>query len=172
MEGRRSRGWIINLICIISILGVFAVSGLMLVNVGVRVYKDISLSNLENFKLRTSLSFVETRLRQSDIKGGISLGDKDGVPVLILDETADGIEYETLIYFCKGILYEIYQEKGLEYGLNDGQEITAIAGFHMEMEEQGLLRCTAVNEDGMEESLYYHIRTGQTGQAATGGKTG
>lgn len=159
MENKHSKGFIINIICILAILSIFTISALLLTNVGVQVYKNIVISNTENFKLRTSLSFVATKIRQSDDYEKILLEERKGIPMLVLKEEVDGITYDTMIYFYDGILRELYQETGSKYELSYGEEITEIADFTIKMENQSLIKLTAINAEQEEESLYICMRT-------------
>lgn len=159
MENKHSKGWIINIVCILAILSIFAISALLLANVGVQVYKNIVVSNTENFRLRTSLSFVATKIRQSDAYDKILMEERDTVPMLVLKEEVDGITYDTRIYYYDGILRELYQETGSEYELSYGEEITEIADFTIELENENLIKLTAINADQESESLYICMRT-------------
>lgn len=159
MEKKHSKSWIIHIICILAILGIFAISSLLLVNVGVQVYKNIVLNNTENFKLRTSLSFVATKIRQFDEKDAITVEERQGTPVLVLKEEVDGIVYHTMIYFYEGKLCELYQEEGAEQELSYGQEVTEINEFIIEQPKDNLVKLTAKDIDGETESLYVNIQT-------------
>lgn len=159
MNKRQEKGWIINFMCILAILGVFAVSALVLMNVGVHVYKNIAMGNAENFKLRTSLSYIATKVRQTDAKDCIYLTQKDGTMVLTLEEEIDGVPYETLIYYYKGKLYELYQEKSNAYQLSDGMDVMELSDMKFEMASEHLLKATAENGAGDTEELLIDLRT-------------
>lgn len=159
MESGQRNGRVLKYICLLIVLGVFAVSALILVNAGVTVYKNIVLNNAANFKLRTSLSYVATRIRQSDTKGSIYLTDKEGTSVLTLEEEIEGVVYETLVYFYNGNLYELYQEKGTEYEFSTGVEVMELSGMEFEMVSDGLLKATAYSSHENREEMLIHIRT-------------
>lgn len=160
MEQKNHKSWMVNFISVILILGVFAVSCLVLMNIGIRVYMNIVVANNNNFELRTSLSYVATKVRSNDMDGYPKLEDKDGTQVLILGETLDHRIYETLIYYLDGVLYEIYQEQGNEYELDYGTEMMEIADFTITMTEDGMLKLTACNQAHEEETLILSLRSG------------
>jgi hypothetical protein len=159
MRKQYGRGWIFNYICILAILCAFAISALVLINVGVHVYKNITVKNSETFSLRTSLSYIATKIRQSDSKDKIYLSKKKGISVLTLEEVVKGVTYETLIYYDKGKLYELYQEKGKEFKLSDGMEVMQLADMQFEMVSGKLMKVTAKSASGNSEELLMCIRT-------------
>lgn len=153
MRKKRNRGWIINLVCVLMVLCMFSIASLMLISVGVGVYKNITVSNLENFKLRTSLSFVAAKVRQADCENNVYLEHEKDTDMLVMDSMVDDVVYETRIYFHDGKLYELYQEKGCEYSLNGGQEIAEIKDFNIEQVKDGLFRLTVKNNNQETQSL-------------------
>lgn len=159
MERKYHKAWMVNFISTIVTLGIFAISCLILANIGVRVYQNVVLANDNNFELRTSLSYVATKIRQTDTIGYPKMEQKDGVDVLILGEEIEGSMFETLIFHKDGSLYEIYQEAGSPYELDYGQETMEIEDFTMIMSNLGMVTLTAVNKAGDEESLTVSLRT-------------
>lgn len=159
MEKKNQKSWMINFISLIVVLGIFAISCLVLTNIGIKVYQKVIMTNDNNFELRTSLSYVATKIRQTDTQGYPYIEQKDGVDLLVLGEEIDGNVYETLIYFLDGYLYEIYQEAGADYELDYGQPILEISNFGFELTTKGLIHMKAVNSAGVEESLSISLRT-------------
>ncbi len=162
MENTKRKSFFVNFLCTIGILGAFAISSLVLAYVGVQVYKNIVSENSNNFKLRTSLSYVATKVRQADVEGMVYLDHRDNTDIIVIEEEIEGVPYERLLYFYKGRLYEVFHEKGGEFYLDQegyGYEIMEIESFHMEnLGDTGLL-LTAKNGSGEEESLVLYIRT-------------
>ena len=162
MEQNKRKSFFVNFLCTIGILGAFAIASLVLANVGVRVYKNIVLENSNNFKLRTSLSYVATKVRQADAEGMVYIDRREDTDVLVMEEDIEGVPYERLIYYFKGKLYEVFHEKGGEFYLGDtayGYTIMEIDDFNMTNQGDSGLRLTAVNGSGEEESLVLHLRT-------------
>ncbi len=157
---KQQRAWMINLISVLLIIGVFILASLALVNVGIGAYKNIVLTTNDNFQLRTSLSYVATKVRQSDTLNSISIEEKDGVNVLILGEEIDGAIYETLIYHYQGHLCELYREQGMDYDLSYGIPVMEIDQFNIKLMDDGYLWIEAQNKDSEAEELILYPRTG------------
>ncbi len=154
-EEKRSKR-IYNL-CMNIITWVFAVCGMALVAVGVMEYKNIATTTVETYKLRTSLSYVATKVRQNDTANGVELKELNGTKTLLLYETAEGKTYETAIYWYDGILREYYHEKGSEFEPRNGFEVLAVEGFDFERSTDGMLRITATDIGGRKESMYINV---------------
>lgn len=149
MNLKKRNSWMINYMAILSLLCIFIVGSLILMNVGVHVYKNIVESNGQNFRLRSSLSYVATKVRQYDKTDAICVEEKDGIQMLVLKEQIDGVEYETRIYSYDGALRELFQEKGMEYKPADGLEIMEIMDFQVEKDKNHLL-FTAIDQNEQE----------------------
>lgn len=159
MERQEQKAWIVNLVSIIVIFGVFAISCLVLSNIGIRVYRNVVMTNDDNFKLRTSLSYVATKIRQTDTINYPRLIDQDGICCLVLGEEINDTWYETIIYFADGSLFEMFQEAGQPYILEYGTKIMEIANFTFQFEDNGMLVLTAENKSKTQESLALTLRS-------------
>jgi len=153
------KAWMVNLVSILLIIGIFILASLMLINVGIGAYKNIVLANNDNFQLRTSLSYVATKVRQTDTARSMYMEEKEGVPVLVLGEEIRGTRYETLIYHYKGYLCELYREAGMDYDLSYGIPAIEIDQFDIKLGDDGYLQLTASNKAGEMESLVIYPRT-------------
>lgn len=157
MEKQSRKLWIIHFISILAILGVFAIGSLVLANVGIRVYKNIVVSNSNNFKLRTSLSYLAAKIRQYDEKGAISIENKDGVDMLVLKEDKAGT-YCTQIYFYNGAVRELLAIEGNTYKLEDGMSIIEVEKFGIKKSNENMIELTAGNKEGEMEQLQLKMR--------------
>lgn len=145
--------WMVSLVSTVFILGIFAVACLFLVNIGVQVYRNVVVANQDNFELRTSLSYVATKVRQADKAGCVQIKQVDGVDILVLTEEDGDEQYETNIYYYEGWLYEHFMEKGDWFEPGYGMETFEIDAFSMEETENGVLCFTARNRSGDIEEL-------------------
>ena len=160
MEKKQPGTWIANYAGILAILCSYVIGSLVLVNVGVHVYKNIVENNAENFSLRASLSYVATKVRQCDRSDSISITEEEGVPILVLREELQSGTYRTMIYCYKGKLRELFQEEGMEYKLADGLEVTDLTKFQVNSIEDNRLQFVAGNGEE-EENLVLSLRSTQ-----------
>ncbi len=138
---------------------VFAVCSLALVAVGVMEYKNIAVTTMETYKLRTSLSYVATKIRQCDCENCIEIKDVNGTKMLLLYEDVGNERYETAIYWHDGVLREYYHEKGAEFLPQNGFEVVDVNGFDLEPYGDGIIKVTATDIDGGKESMYITVNS-------------
>ena len=159
MERHSNAIWWVGFIGTVLILGTFAISSLLLTNVGIQVYHNIVKANNDNFELRTSLNYVATRIRQKDAAESITMTEKDGIPVLSLSYTGGtGYRYEVLIYHYNGSLREHMRLEGDPFELGYGFEMVEIEDFRIQLNGNSL-KLTATNHTGESESLTMSLRT-------------
>jgi len=134
----------------------FGISAMMLGSVGASVYKNIAERNLNSFELRTSLSYVKTKINQYDEVGRIAVEERDGLKMLILSEEVQGEIFDTAVYFNKGKLYEITGARGMKFKPDDGFAILNVDSFDIS-ENNGLIKLVTT-DDGETETLYVKLR--------------
>ena len=76
MENMNKGKGLVHTVCILAVICMFGISAMMLGSVGASVYKNIAERNLDSFELRTSLSYVKTKINQFDEKGKISIEER------------------------------------------------------------------------------------------------
>lgn len=154
---KRHNQWISNYACILALLCIFIIGSLILMNVGVHVYKNIVENNAQNFRLRTSLSYVASKIRQYDEAGKIYVADENGTETLCLKEELDSGSYTTMIYCYDGKLMELFHEDGLEYKLADGFDVLSLDDFKVQLEKN---RVKLVAVDGEQaDSMTISLRS-------------
>ena len=146
---KRRNAWIANYASMLALLCVFIIGSLALMNVGVHVYKNIVENNAENFRLRASLSYMATKVRQYDAVDTISVQEEEGVPMLVFQEELEGATYLTKIYCYDGNMMELFQEEGLEHDL--------------QIEQQGNQILLTAMDGGKKESLTLSLRSANSG---------
>ena len=82
-----TRRHITDIIFLLSLLCVFAVTAVFVVIFGADVYKGISQRMQDNGNMRSSITYLSEKVRQND-SGGVRLGAVGQSDALILDRTA------------------------------------------------------------------------------------
>lgn len=147
---------------VIVLFLVFSLSALALVTLGGKVYHGIFHKMEDNYEMRTSLSYVATKIRQNDSAEAIRVDEKTlGVPALVLSDQGDDAVYETWIYWSKGVLRELYIEQGVAFEPSDGMEIMKVTQFEIRQEKSGLIRLDSKNSSGEKQELCLMPRSAQ-----------
>ena len=158
MENIKRGNGLVHTVCVLAVICMFGISAMMLGSVGASVYKNIAERNLNSFELRSSLSYVKTKINQYDETGKVSVEERDGVKMLILSEEVEGETFDTAVYFYKGKLYEITGEKGMKFEPEDGFSILNVDSFDI-TESNGLIKLVTVDDDNESETLYVKLRS-------------
>lgn len=140
-------------LCSSLILGIFAFCSVMLLYAGVIEYRNVTKSNLNNYELRTTLTYVATKVRQNDVEDHIKIRTQEDTPVLSILEEVDGETYETAIYYYYGTMYEYYHRLDREFYLENGFKVVNIEDFQFDISDDGLLTLTARNKDNAKETM-------------------
>lgn len=154
----------LDFIFILALLCVFAFGALMSVILGSNSYKGIKADMDSNFELRTPLSYIGMKIRQSDEINSIRIMKKEGTDVLVLDTLDNGEICQTWIYEYQGSLYEVYIKKGMPFQLEDGLAIVPSYGLTFNLKDN-LLEIKAADHTKNTRSLTLSFRTNQGGES-------
>lgn len=139
----------------LTLFCVFAVSSLLVVLIGVRVYRNTVESMTQNYSSRTAVAYLQEKLRENDETDAIALETRQGVSVLSLTRTLEGERYTTSIYWMDGALREMFAKQNAEIDLAAGQAIAEIEGLLIEEPQNGVWRITVQAADGDRTLLFY-----------------
>ena len=146
------RKHIVDVIFVLALVCVFAVSALGVVILGTDIYKKTAASMEENYGLRTSLLYLAEKVRQNDHQGGIRLDSVEGRDALVLPVEIDGERYETWIFAINGNLREVMMLEGTSAQPNDGQAIMELEALDLTFED-GLLTIEVTDPGGGTSSI-------------------
>jgi len=150
------------------LIGMYALFSLLLVLIGAGVYQRITDTAETNAQVRTSLSYIASKVRAGDEAGAVAVERIDGVAVLAFGQSYDGELYITRIYYLAdeegqgGALYEMAMlDDGEPVDLEDlwgGDPITEISAFDVRLADGGL-ELSVTMPDGTEQSMYLRLRS-------------
>ena len=102
---------------VMLLFAVFAASVLIVLLSGGSIYQRTNDTIMENYDERTSLSFIWSRVRNSDLAGRVFLRHYDALDItaLVLQEEIGGAFYESLIYVHNGWLHELFADAEQEF---------------------------------------------------------
>lgn len=108
---------------ILILLSIFAVTVLLTVIFSTNAYKSIHENTNKNFNYISPLSYIASKVRQSDVSGAVRIEEKEGIKALVIKTFSDNEVYETWIYNYDGYIYEIYLDENADFSLSDGTAI-------------------------------------------------
>ena len=152
----------IDVLFVITLFAVFALSVLSLTGVGARVYDSIVEKMSANYESRTAFSYVINKVHQNDSEGAITVGSFGGCDALIIYEDVDNVTYSTYLYYYDGHIKELFTRAGQEFDPNYGTDILEADGFEMEMLTDSLIKFEITPAGGSKEVLFAHLRSGNS----------
>lgn len=147
----QERHFIVDILFVLALFGVFTVSALMLVTIGSEVYRHTVEDMGSNFESRTAVAYITEKIRQNDnvitdssnnTTQNISISTLAGEPALMLSQVIDGETYCTYLYLHDGYLKELFMRSGSYLGDNTlaaGQNIMELTDFVLEQASDNLL---------------------------------
>ena len=157
----RERKSPMNGMLLFLIYGMFALFSLVLVVIGARVYRQVAAVSEENTSVRSSCLYVANKVRMNS--GTVRLEQREGYFVLVLEETSELGDYETLIYYYNGALCENYQAAGRSFAPEAGEPITEIAQVVFQEEDPGLLFLRILGFEGNWHGIHLNVRQEREG---------
>lgn len=148
----------------ITLLAFFAISALMAIVIGARVYERITQNMAINYDSRTSMAYVTEKIRQHDTKGAVSSQTIDGIVCLTFSQKEGTETYTTYIYEYKGALMELFSNNAAGFLPESGQEILQIRDFSVSEPISGLYKISITDSRGENTLIYAGIRS--TGEKA------
>lgn len=156
MRERRSP---MNGMLLFLIYGMFALFSLFLVVIGAKVYRRVVAVGEENASARSSCLYVANKVRMNS--GTLSLEQREGYYMLVLKESTELGDYETLIYYYDGALCENYQSVGRSFSPEAGEPVSQVAQVVFEEEAPGLLLLRMLDYEGNWHSIHLNNLQGR-----------
>ena len=138
----------IDLIFPVSVFFVFAASSLAVLMLSARLYRTQTEKADNNYTTRTSLAYVNEKIRQGDTNGGIFIQTIEDQECLAIESAIDGISYTTYIYAADGMLKELFIRDDAPLHLTDARTIMEVNDFTMEEIGANLFRFTSADGNG------------------------
>ncbi len=143
----------VDMLFTLSLFAVFAITALLLVFFGTRVYENIAADMESEFTSRTAISYLKKQLNQNNVVGAISIGElEDDTNVLVIKETLPEGEFVRYIYLHDNHLYELFTKSDITPTKSAGQPLLEISNFHIE-QTGGLYTFTVADRNDNTMSL-------------------
>ncbi len=157
--GSDKRKQTIDLIFVLGLLCVFAISALAVVQIGSSSYEKTVESMESLYTGRTATAYIEKQVRQNDQSGAISVEEFEGETALALRSEIGGEAYIRLIYFNDGYLKEIFAKENTNFSLEAGESMIPLEKFKIEQREDNMFAFTVVDNNGAETTTILSTRS-------------
>ena len=153
-SSRKSKNYIVDLVFTLALFGAFAVSAIMVVYFGAKVYESINASMDRNFTSRTAVAYITEKLRQRDSEGTADIVVLDGKnAIALVKKTDDDIE-STYIFSDEGYLKEITVSGEEVPEVSEGVKVMELASFAVKEVAEGVYNVVIIDTAGNTERAY------------------
>ena len=149
----------IDIVFVITLFCVFAVSVIMLTGTGAGVYQKIVNNMREDYDSRVATSYLFNKIHRADADGCVSVGRFNDSNALLLTEEIKNVNYCTYIYFYDGNLMEMFTRLDQKIDPSFGNKIMSLSDYKVEQISPTLYHFDFTTTEGIESSLYVHTRT-------------
>lgn len=154
MKKQTGQQHMIDILFVLSLFCVFAISSVLLILFGADIYKKTIQQMENNYTSRTSISYITEKIRQSDVEHAIKIISQDDTQVLMLIRTINNIPYATSLYEYDGYLYELFARTDLELPLDAGQPVMELHSLSFSQIEPNILEITFSEDINSEQTIY------------------
>lgn len=161
----QEKHFIVDILFVLALFGVFAVSALALVTIGADVYQHTVEDMSVNYESRTAVSYILEKVRQNDTADSISLTTLEDAPALCMLSRIEDETYCTYLYFYDGHLKELFMREGTSLGgqvLPAGTDIMELKDLTFSYVSNDLIRASLQTVSGEFHTFYIHIHCNAT----------
>lgn len=151
---------IIDLLFVITLFCIFALSAIFLISIGAGIYGKTVDHMESNFNTRTALAYLTEKIRQSDNNASVSIGKLDDCEAIIITSQTETVNYYTYLYEQDGYLKELMTRQDIPLGPEAGQTILAVSSFSLEPVNEHLFNCRITIDKQPPYDLYINVRSG------------
>ena len=156
---KQEKHFIVDILFVLALFGVFAVSALTLVTIGADVYQHTVTDMSVNYESRTAVSYITEKVRQNDTADNVFLTTLEDVPALCMVSQIEEDTYCTYLYLYDGHLKELFMRQDSSLGgqvLPAGTDIFKLDSLSMDYAADDLIRIMLTTPSG--ESHTFFIR--------------
>ncbi len=160
MDFKGDRKHMVDILFVLTLFFVFALSALTLVVLGANVYRSTVDHMDESFTDRTSYAYITQKLRQNDEAGALSFADFGGTDACVFTQEINNTIYNTYIYEYDGYLCELLARADMDMEPAAGTKILELDSFEITPVTPKLSRVDLSFADGKSMQVYVSSHTG------------
>lgn len=163
----QEKHFIVDILFVLALFGVFAVSALSLVTIGADVYQHTVEDMGVNYESRTAVSYIMEKVRQNDTADSIVLTMLEDTPALCMVSQLENDTYCTYLYLYDGHLKELFMKQDASLGgsvLPAGTDIMDLDALTFEYAGDNLIRVFLQTPSGKSHTFYIHMHCDATDQ--------
>lgn len=162
----KARQHVVDILFVISLFCVFALSAIFLITVGASIYSKTMSNMSANFSSRTAVAYMIEKVHQMDEEGQVKVSSYMGIPCIEMDFDVNGVAYSTFMYEYEGYLTELTKRADIDLSPDSGQQIIKVDEIKVTEANPYLIHCSLITEDdeNYEFNIALHTREGINGE--------
>jgi hypothetical protein len=130
----------VDTVFVLLIFCFFAVSVFLVLMLSASTYQNMNEISANGQNERIALSYIRTKVRNTDTQGALTVLNVDGTNVLSLRENIGDRNFATYLYHLDGWVYEAFIDADDELRLEEGIPMLRVGSLDFEDMEDGLVR--------------------------------
>ena len=164
MKERTENRHMVDVLFVLTLFFVFALSSLTLVILGANVYRSTVNHMSQNFTDRTTYAYITQKIRQSDeTSSTISISEFGDSDCIVISTAVRDTLYNTYLYEYDGYLRELLCRADLDLDPSSGAKISELTDMVIENKSDGLYEITLTFPTEDIETMYININTNHSG---------
>ena len=159
MKKLTSQRHIIDILFVLSLFCVFAVSSVLLILFGADIYQKTVEQMDTNYTSRTSVAYLTEKIRQSDTADSICISSQNETEILMLTYKINGITYATSLCEYNGYLYELFARADLELPLDAGQPVMELHSLSFSMVTPSIIEIRFTDTTNEEQTIFVSMHS-------------
>lgn len=142
----------IQFVFVMLLFLIIVILSVTIILLGKNIYNSINEDRKNNYEVRVSLSYIANKIRQADKLNAVEIREADGQAAIVINESYDGSNYQTWIYYYDNCLYEILTDVGSEFNFSDGMKVLEVDSFEIDEIKDNLYKFS-VKSEGVSSEL-------------------
>ena len=156
---RKRHKHVIDFVFVLSLMCVFAICGLLVIYIGINVYRNTATNIEMAYSQRTALSYLAKQIRQNDRTDGVRISEVEGQDALQIRIVKDEQVFYKYIYCYDGYLCELYAKDDFEPTLTAGQQLVQLEGFTIADYEENAVTISVGGDDSTNHQLIMSLQS-------------
>ena len=154
----------VDILFVLTLFFVFALSALTLIILGANIYRTTVDHMDESFTTRTSYAYITQKIRQNDESDALAIGKLGNENALIMTSEVNNTIYKTYIYSHDGYLCELLARADMDMDPSAGTRIIEVDDFSIDRISPNLFDVNITTPDNDELSFVLSTHSSNEGE--------
>ena len=147
-----------QILCTVALFLIFAVCSLFLIILSATTYKGMNGEADKNFDANTSVRYISSKLASADYNSDIIISKKNDISYLSFDAGDEIPDYEFVIYYKDGYIYELLKNKTDSINFDYGNPVIKSQGIDFEVSDENSIKITSKTQENNFISSYVSFK--------------